>query len=109
MYDGLYRLLEGEDVEIVLQDDHPTLNRRAAERLARGERIDLLSTHSKYAPSQAAWLRPLDDVVATASLAPLAPKAVELCRFRGALLCVPRNIDVRVLWANRRLLGSRPA
>jgi multiple sugar transport system substrate-binding protein len=31
-----------------------------------------------------------------------------MCRFRGALLCVPRNIDVRVLWANRRLLGARP-
>ena len=28
----------------------------------------------------------------------LAPRAVDLCRFDGALLCVPRNIDVRVLW-----------
>jgi multiple sugar transport system substrate-binding protein len=107
MYDGLYRLLAGSAVEIVVQADHPTLNRRAAALLARGERIDLLATHSKYAPSQAAWLRPLDDLVAAASLAPFAPKAVELCRFRGALLCVPRNIDVRVLWANRRLLGAR--
>jgi multiple sugar transport system substrate-binding protein len=108
MYDGLYRLLDDSGVEIVVQADHPTLNRRAAELLACGERIDLLATHSKYAPSQAAWLRPLDGVVASEWLAPLAPKAVELCRFRGVLLCVPRNIDVRVLWANRRLLGTRP-
>jgi multiple sugar transport system substrate-binding protein len=88
--------------------DHPTLNRRVAELLARGERIDLLATHSKYAPSQAAWLRPLDGVVAAEGLSTLAPRAVELCRFRGALLCMPRNIDVRVLWANRSLLGARP-
>jgi multiple sugar transport system substrate-binding protein len=107
MYDGLYRLFDGQDVEIAVHADHPTLNRRVAECLARGERIDLLATHSKYAPSQAAWLRPLDDLVDAESLGPLAPKAVDLCRFRGALLCVPRNIDVRVLWANRRLLGSR--
>ncbi len=107
MYDGLYRLLDRQGVEIAVHADHPTLNRRVAELLARGERIDLLSTHSKYAPSQAAWLRPLDGVVAASLLSPLAPKAVELCRFRGALLCVPRNIDVRVLWANRRLLGAR--
>jgi L-alanine-DL-glutamate epimerase-like enolase superfamily enzyme len=32
---------------------------------------------------------------------------VELCRFRGALLSLPRNIDVRVLWANCSLLGAR--
>src|SRR5262245_10787510 len=103
MYDGLYRLLDGQDVEIVVHADHPTLNRQVAERLARGERIDLLSTHSKYAPSQAAWLRPLDGLVATEAL---APKAVELCRFRGVLLSAPRNVDVRVLWANRRRLGA---
>ncbi len=107
MYDGLYRLLEGEDVEIVVHADHPTLNRRVAELLARGERIDLLATHSKYAPSQAAWLQPLDGLAPAEWLAPLAPKAVELCRFGGALLSLPRNIDVRVLWANRRLLGAR--
>ena len=58
MYDDLYRLLP-DDVEIVVHADHPTLNRRVAELLAAGERIDLLSTHSKYAPSQAQWLQPL--------------------------------------------------
>jgi len=108
MYDGLYRILDGHDVEVVVQADHPTLNRRAAELLGRGERIDVLSTHSKYAPSQAAWLTPLDGLVEPASLAALAPRAVALCRFRGALLCAPRNVDVRVLWANRARLGGAP-
>lgn len=108
MYDGLYRLLDGRAVEVVVHADHPRLNRAAGEMLARGERIDLLSTHSKYAPSQARWLRRLDDLVRPEVLAPLAPKAVDLCRFDGALLSAPRNIDVRVLWANRRLVGGAP-
>ena len=87
--------------------DHPTLNRAVAELLASGERIDVLSTHSKYAPSQAQWLRPLDGLIEPDVIAALAPAAVERCRFQGALLCVPRNIDVRVLWANRRMIGAQ--
>ncbi|MGH7785862.1 MAG: hypothetical protein ACRERC_03290 [Candidatus Binatia bacterium] len=108
MYDGLYRVLDGLDVEVAVHADHPTLNRAVAQRLARGERLDVISTHAKYAPSQAAWLRPLDDLLAPATLARLAPAAVERCRFEGALLAAPRNIDVRVLWANRRLCGATP-
>jgi multiple sugar transport system substrate-binding protein len=101
MYDGLYDLFAAGEVEVVVHADHPTLNREVAARLGRGERIDLVSTHSKYAPSQASWLLPLDALVAPAILAALAPAAVDLCRFRGELLCVPRNIDVRVLWVRR--------
>jgi len=107
MYDGLYQMLDGLDVEVVVHADHPTLNRAVAERLQRGERIDVLSTHSKYAPSQAHWLHPLDELLAPPLLEALAPAAVERCRFEGRLLSAPRNIDVRVLWANRRLLGGR--
>jgi multiple sugar transport system substrate-binding protein len=107
MYDGLYRVFDGAGVEVVEHADHPTLNRAVAACLARGERIDLLSTHSKYAPSQAQWLRPLDDVLDASAVAALAPAAVALCRFEGALLSAPRNIDVRVLWANRSRLGGR--
>jgi multiple sugar transport system substrate-binding protein len=107
MYDGLYRILDGCAVEAVVHADHPTLNRVVAERLRRGERIDVLSTHSKYAPSQAQWLRPLDGVIEPEVIAALAPAAVERCRFQGRLLCAPRNIDVRVLWANRRRLGAQ--
>jgi multiple sugar transport system substrate-binding protein len=96
MYDHLYTLLDDEDVEIVVHEDHPTLNRRVAELLPTGEPIDVLSTHSKYAPSQAQWLRPLGDTV---DVGALAPKSVDLCTFRGELLSVPRCIDVRVLWS----------
>lgn len=108
MYDPMYALLDGRDVEVVVHADHPTLNRRVAEILGRGERLDLISTHAKYAPSQARWLHPLDGRVDPALLAELAPRAVSLCRFGGALLCVPRNVDVRVLWVNEALCATAP-
>ena len=63
MYDRLYDAFEPGEVEVVVHADHPTLNRRVAEMLAAGERIDVLATHSKYAPSQTQWLWPLDDLV----------------------------------------------
>lgn len=107
MYDSVYDLFR-DDVEVVVHADHPTLNRAVAECLAAGERLDLISSHGKYAPSQARWLHPLDDLLASDALEGLAPLAVELCRFRGALLCVPRNIDVRVLWWRTDLLDVAP-
>ena len=104
MYDSLYEPFL-DDVEVVVHADHPTLNRRVAEMLAAGERIDVLSTHGKYAPSQSQWLHPLDDLVDTSAL---APKAVELCSYQGNVLCAPRNIDVRILWWRTDRMDAPP-
>jgi multiple sugar transport system substrate-binding protein len=76
--------------------------------LSAGERIDLISTHSKYAPSQAEWLVPLDGVVDASDLDGLSSAATELCRFQGSLISVPRNVDVRVLWARSDRAASVP-
>jgi multiple sugar transport system substrate-binding protein len=108
MYDHLYRGFAPGTVEVVVHADHPTLNRRVAELLGRGERIDVLATHSKYAPSQARWLQPMDSLLDPASVTELAPRAVELCRFEGAQLCVPRLIDVRILWYWRGRVDAVP-
>ena len=110
MYDDLYSVFDdaGIDVEVVVHADHPTLNRAVAERLGAGERLDVISTHGKYAPSQHRWLHPLDDLVDASALAGLAPRAVDLCRYRDALYCVPRNIDVRVLWWDTSALDTAP-
>jgi multiple sugar transport system substrate-binding protein len=108
MYDHLYQAFAPGDVDVVLHADHPTLNREVARMLAAGERIDVCATHSKYAPSQAQWLRPLDDLVDPEVVAALAPRAVELCRFEGAQLCLPRLIDVRVLWARTDRVATVP-
>ena len=107
MYDRLYDQLP-DDVEVVVHADHPTLNREVAAMLSAGERLDLVSTHGKYSPSQATWLQPLDDLVDPAVLDGLAPRALDLCRFEGALLCAPRCIDVRVLWWRTDLLDAPP-
>lgn len=106
MYDHLYALLRDRDVEVVVHADHPTLNREVADRLGAGERLDLISTHSKYAPSQSQWLQPLDGLVDTSSLAPLA---VDLCRFDGRQYCVPRLIDVRILWLRADRIATAPS
>jgi multiple sugar transport system substrate-binding protein len=98
MYDHLYTLFDPDLVEVVIHADHPTLNQRVAEMLSAGEQLDLIATHSKYAPSQAKWLRPLDSILSTTELDALAPRAVDLCRHLGQLLVAPRLIDVRVLW-----------
>ncbi len=116
MYDGLYAGLEAlgasvgiDDIEIVVHADHPTLNTEVARRLGAGERIDVISTHGKYAPSQAAWLRPLDDVIDPAVVDAQSEGAVALCRgMAGELLCVPRNVDVRVMWRRVDLVPEAP-
>ena len=91
MYDGLYSLLP-TDADVVVHADHPTLNRAVAELLAAGERIDVVSTHSKYAPSQAQWLTPLDPVarrVATSLPGPstCAPTTARCCACLATSTC----------------------
>ncbi len=105
MYDHLDALFEDAGVEVVVRADHPTLNRTVAAMLAAGERIDVLSTHSKYVPSQVQWLTPLDGSVDTSGLAPLA---VDLCRHGGVQWCVPRLIDVRVMWVRTDRVAHVP-
>ena len=87
---------------------HPELNAWVKDAFTSGDiDIDLLSTHTKYAPSQAQWLSPLDDVVAAEHVADLLPRPLELSRIDSRLLQVPRNIDVRLLHYRQDLLSDR--
>lgn len=107
MYDALYEDFIDE-VEVVVHADHLTLNDQVARMLTDGERIDVLSTHGKYAPSQRRWLQPLDGLLAGSTVAAVEPGAVELCRDQGDLLCIPRNVDVRVMWWRSDRMDSAP-
>jgi len=113
MYDPLYESIPafeketGYRVDILEQLPHPALNafvKRVFESEAAD--IDLLSTHTKYAPSQAQWLMPLDDVLPGDAAADLLPRPLELSRVDGNLLQVPRNLDVRLLHYRRDLFDD---
>ena len=115
MYDPLYaRLPEFEDregmrVEADVAPTHPELNERIEEAFSSGSaEYDLISTHAKYAPSQKAWLTPLDDDLSGDELSPFAPRTLELARVEGALYGVPRNLDVKLLLYRTDLVERPP-
>lgn len=104
MYDPLYESLpkfarsSGHAVEIVARLPHPELNAFVERAFRTGEPpLDVLSTHTKYAPSQAPGLAALDRLLTPADEADLLGRPRELSRIGGALLQVPRNVDVRLL------------
>lgn len=116
MYDPLYERIplfeeqEGIGVEIAAKLPHPELNERIKEEFTRGEAdYDLISTHTKYAPSQAEWLTPLDEDLREWELGSFAPRTLELARIEGRLYGIPRNLDVKLLYYRTDLLEGPPA
>lgn len=112
MYDGLYEIVPdferstGLRVEIVARLPHPELNAFIQQTFESGAAdLDLISTHTKYAPSQARWLAPLDGRLDTGDL---LPRAEMLSRIDGRLLQVPRNLDVRLLHYRNDLVKLPP-
>jgi len=115
MYDPLYARIPaferetGFSVDVVAKLPHPELNAFVKSTFAAGEAdIDLLSTHTKYAPSQAQWLTPLTTEAPQELVADLLPRAAELARIGGELLQVPRNLDVRLLHYRRDVVARAP-
>src|ERR687889_2368228 len=104
MYDPLYKRLaefeesEGLRVETVVAPTHPDLNEQIeAEFSSGGASYDLISTHTKYAPSQKQWLTSLEDDLDDGELEPFTTRTLELARIDGRLYSVPRNLDVKLL------------
>jgi multiple sugar transport system substrate-binding protein len=111
MYDPLYEAIPafeqqtGQRVDIVARLPHPELNAWVKQTFESGRAdVDLISTHTKYAPSQAQWLAPLDEAL----VADLLPRAAELSRIDDRVLQVPRNLDVRLLHVRRDVLNGLP-
>ncbi|HAJ34769.1 MAG TPA: ABC transporter substrate-binding protein [Chloroflexi bacterium] len=113
MYDALYaRLpeftrLTGIAVELAFQGDHPALNEFLATEAAAA--CDLVSTHTKYAPSQQALLAPLDELLTPADLADFTPALLKLASIGERLYSLPRNVDVRLLHYRTDLVTHTPA
>ena len=116
MYDPLYgRLAEFEEqeglrIEKVIAPTHPDLNEQIEDEFASGAAsYDLISTHTKYAPSQRQWLTPLDDDLDDVELEPFTPRTLELARIDGCLYGVPRNLDVKLLLYRTDLMEDKPS
>jgi len=113
MYDPLYELLPeferkaGRRVHVAARLIHPELNAHLEEVYRAGQgSYDLVSTHTKYAPSQKYFLHPLDDWFREPELNEFFPTILEMCRVQGWLLSVPRNLDVRLLYYRRDLFDN---
>jgi multiple sugar transport system substrate-binding protein len=112
-YDPLYACLPeftaatGIDVNVAFRGDHPALNQHLAE--LPEVPYDLVSTHTKYAPSQLRFLAPLDHLMDSTWLDDFVPLLLELARVDGSLYSIPRNIDVRLLHFRTDLIDTPPA
>ena len=116
MYDPLYtRLGEFEEreltsVEVAVAPTHPELNERIEEEFGSGAAsYDLISTHTKYAPSQREWLTPLDDDLDSSELENFTARTLKLARIEGLLYGVPRNLDVKLLYHRTDLVPEPPS
>jgi multiple sugar transport system substrate-binding protein len=119
-YDGLLELLPafekqtGYRLHIDVRLPHVELNERMAQDLGtENGRYDMISTHTKYCPSQAEHLRPLDELVDADELNDFVPRVLELCRFvpeadqtHERLMQLPRNFDARILFYRADLISA---
>jgi multiple sugar transport system substrate-binding protein len=124
-YDPLYARLAdftrdtGIAVDVAFTGDHPALNNHLAGWIDRPGGTpsgtlsdfpyDLVSTHTKYFPSQLPLLAPLDDVVSPQELSDFAPMLLDMVRLDGRTYGLPRNIDVRLLHHRTDLVPHPPA
>ena len=113
MYEPLYATLDkftditGIRLEVLRSHDHPDLNHRIEAEFASGTaRYDLISTHTKYAPSQAHWLTALPEL--EDELRDFEPRTVELARMGSDLKSIPRNLDLKLLYHRSDLIPNPP-
>ena len=118
-YDGLLELLPafeqqtGYRLHVDVRLPHVELNDRMAKDLGtENGHYDLISTHTKYCPSQAEHLLPLDELVNADELSDFVPRVLELCRFANGtdqtheqLMQLPRNLDARLLFYRADLIS----
>src|SRR5215217_2522950 len=116
MYDPLYARLaefeerEGIEIETVVAPTHPDLNEQIEDEFGSGAAsYDLISTHTKYAPSQRRWLTPLDEDLDVSELENFTLRTLELARIEGRLYGIPRNLDVKLLYYRTDLVPGPPS
>jgi multiple sugar transport system substrate-binding protein len=113
-YEPLYERLPaierdlGLTLEVTKAANHAKLNELIAGCIRRGDvPFDVISTHIKYAPSQADWLLSIDEVIDQAEIESFVPDVLEHCRVNGRLVQLPRLTDARLLHLDGRLFRDR--
>ena len=96
----------GIEVEVAFRGDHPTLNEHLAGLPAVS--YDLVSTHTKYAPSQTTFLAALDDLLTPADREDFVPRLLDLASIGGHLYSLPRNVDLRLLHVRTDIVPRLP-
>jgi multiple sugar transport system substrate-binding protein len=95
---------------VIVAPTHPDLNERIEEEFSSGTAsYDMISTHTKYAPSQRQWLTPLDEVLDDSELEHFTQRTLELARIDDLLYGVPRNLDVKLLYYRTDLVPEPPS
>lgn len=112
-YDSLLELLPkfeeqtGYRLHVDMRLPHVELNERMAKDLGTEHGCyDLISTHTKYSPSQAKHLMPLDEFVSADELRDFVPRVLDLCRIDDKLMQLPRNLDARILFYRADLIPA---
>jgi multiple sugar transport system substrate-binding protein len=112
-YDGLLEMLpkfeeqNGYKLYVDICLPHVELNERMAQVLGTEHgRYDLISTHTKYSPSQAEHLMPFDEFMRPEDLSEFVPRVLDLCRITGKLMQLPRNLDARLLFYRADLISA---
>ncbi len=112
MYDPVYEKLPhfeyaaGVRVEVAFHGSHPELNAHLAS--LTDVPYDLVSTHTKYAPSQSSFLAPLDSFARELETHDFYAPLIDLARVNGKLLGIPRNIDGKLLHYRKDLVEQAP-
>ena len=112
-YDSLLGLLQkfeeqtGYRPHVDVRLPHVELNERMANDLGTGHGCyDLISTHTKYSPSQAEHLMALDEFMRSDELNDFLPRVLDLCMINGKLMQLPRNFDARLLFYRADLMSA---
>jgi multiple sugar transport system substrate-binding protein len=112
MYEPVYERLSDFEkstnvrVEIAFRGSHPALNAHLAS-LSQVP-YDLVSTHTKYAPSQLSFLAPIDAIADDLEINGFYSQLIDLARVEGQLFGIPRNIDVKLLHYRTDLIECVP-
>jgi multiple sugar transport system substrate-binding protein len=108
MYESLYaRIPEferatGVTVAVEFAGTHPELNAHLA--ALDPVPYHLVSTHTKYAPSQLRFLAPIEGF----DTSDFFPTVLDLAKIGGVLYGIPRNIDLRLLHYRTDIIETPP-